>query len=225
MELKKLIEFLSQVFCFKDVDDDVLAKLCSTLKYSLSSFSSGEKIYTPSEFSESVGFVVSGECTVERIKSDGTPIPLNTLFKYDSFGILAVFSCDEKFPTSVKAKKKSEVLFLSRDEMIRLVQSNPQIALNIINFMSGRISFLNDKISTFSADSVEQKLAKEIYRIYLAEHDVHFSLNCKRTAEIINSGRASLYRAIAELEAKNLIKFENKKINILNLEGLERIAK
>ena len=46
-----------------------------------------------------------------------------------------------------------------------------------------------------------------------------------KTAKILNAGRASIYRAIENLEKLSLIKFENKKIYISDREGLERITK
>ena len=103
--------------------------------------------------------------------------------------------------------------------------AEPQIAFNIITFMANRIGFLNGKISTFSADNVEQKLANYILSEYRSRADPVFDFNCKRASESINSGRASLYRAIDSLTKKNILKLENKKIFILDLEGLERILK
>jgi len=52
-----------------------------------------------------------------------------------------------------------------------------------------------------------------------------FDFNKKKSAEALNCGRASLYRALASLESEGYISFESKKINIIDLEGLERISK
>ena len=52
-----------------------------------------------------------------------------------------------------------------------------------------------------------------------------FSPNLTKIAKILNAGRASVYRAIDALEKLELIRFENKKIYISDLKGLERITK
>ena len=90
--------------------------------------------------------------------------------------------------------------------------------------MSGRIEFLNKKIATFSADTVEEKLATHILNVYRASSEDHIVLNFSQTAKVLNAGRASIYRAAEALAEMSLIKLENKKIYITDLEGLERIS-
>ena len=106
-----------------------------------------------------------------------------------------------------------------------MIESSSAVAMNVIRFLAGKIDFLNQKIATFSSDTVEDKLANFL----LNEHKKHgsneFLLNCKRTAEAISAGRASLYRAIASLTDAGIIKLENKKIIILDPQGLERKTK
>ena len=52
-----------------------------------------------------------------------------------------------------------------------------------------------------------------------------FPFNCLKTSEEINAGRASVYRAAALLEDAGLIKLDNKKIYIIDRNGLERNTK
>ncbi len=203
--------------------DDEIITLLENIKLQKNIYATDELIFTPNEFQNGVGFVLDGECIVERERADGQAVPLNKLTVGSSFGILSVFACEDKFPTTVRAKKQTQILFISRDDVLYLVNSNGKIAMNVINFMSNRITFLNQKISMFSADSVEQKLS-----VYLVGRSIEvgkneFLFNCKGTAEAINVGRASLYRAISDLTDKGLIKLDNKKIYILDREGLERI--
>ena len=83
---------------------------------------------------------------------------------------------------------------------------------------------LNKKIATFSADSVEEKFAFYILSEYQRTASLSFSLNLSKVAKTLNAGRASVYRAIDHLKSLSLIAFENKKIYISDLEGLERIS-
>ena len=220
----KLVPFLSELFLFKNTSFDVLNKIAAQYEFQIFEFESGENIYTPDDFSKKVGFVYSGECVVEKQKSDGDSVPLNLLRKNDSFGIMTVFSSSNKFPTSVKAKKQSRIVFIEGEVIVSLIKEYSEIALSVIEFMSSRIEFLNSKIATFSAGSVEEKLALYILREYENQSSDKIKLNLSKTAEILNAGRASIYRAINSLEELNLIKFENKKIYILDPTGLERIT-
>lgn len=221
----KLVPFLSEQFLFKSFSDDVLKKISEEYEFQIFEFESGEKIYSPNKFSKKVGFVFSGECLVEKERADGNSIPLNSLIKNDSFGILAVFSNADKFPTCVKAKKRSTIVFLEASSLISLIKDYSEFSLAVIEFMSKRIEFLNEKITAFSADSVEQKLAHFILKEYKSLHpEEKIVLNLSKTAKALNVGRASIYRTLNVLEAMKIIKFENKNIHILDFEGLERIT-
>lgn len=218
-----IADFLSHTFLFANVSIAKISELCDENCVFLKSYVAGEYIYSPHDFDKNIGFVMSGECVVERAKKDSSSIPLNKLNKFDSFGVLSAFSEKTNFPTYVKARKASTVLFIEKDDVLRLIGADSQLAINIITFMANRIDFLNSKISTFSADNVEQKLANYILCECKSRAASMFDFNCKRASESINSGRASLYRAIDSLTQKNILKLENKKIIILDLEGLERI--
>ena len=181
--------------------------------------------YSPDEFKSKMGFVLDGSCVVERQRTDGVSIPLNQLSAGDAFGVISVFSDSGEFPTFIKAKKEATILFFDKSDVFYLVKNEPEIALNIIGFLGDRIAFLNNKISTFSADNTEQKVAKFLIYEVKKQGALSFDFNCKKTSEALNIGRASLYRAIDSLTQDGIVKLENKIINIPDLDGLERITK
>jgi CRP-like cAMP-binding protein len=222
---KRSSDILGELFIFKDIPKEKTNEYLKMLTLETETFSAGETIYCPESFKRKVGFILNGECYVERKKSDGSTIPLNILKKGDSFGILALFSDNDQFPTCVRAKKLSTIAFISKTDLESLVRMDPDVAINIIKFMSGRISFLNRKVTTFSSDNVSQRIAHFLLNEYKQYDNVAFPINCKKTSESLNVGRASLYRTLYELSDEGIISFENKKIEILDLKGLERITK
>ena len=222
--IKDYKAFFSELFIFRDLPEDKIREILNNIRVEIYEFEPNEDIYTPDEFESKVGFVMSGECSVEKQKSDGTSIPLNKLKKGDPFGILAVFLKNERFPTIVRSCKHSCVMFFSKDTIVSLIKEYPEVSLAIITFMSERIDFLNKKIATFSADSVEEKFVFYIIAEAKRLNSLSFQLNLSKTAKTLNAGRASIYRAIEDLEKLKLIKFENKKIYISDLKSLERIT-
>jgi len=221
---EKYVALLSGVFLFDGVDKKTLKLILERTNPKIEFFSPKQVIFSPDKYERKLAFIISGECTVERVKSDGSFIPLNSLKKYDSFGIMSLFSEEAEFPTSIVAKKNSELVFFTKEDVDEMIETSPRVAKNIIVFLTNRVAFLNAKIATFSSDTVEKKLANFLI-IQEKKCGSEFEFNCKRTAEAINAGRASLYRALASLGEFGLIKNENKKIIILDPEGLERISK
>ena len=218
-----LINFMKETFLFQNVDDEALEKILKDYPPKVVSYKRGEIVY--SSASEGlVGFVFDGQCEVRRTKPDGSRTVLNVLSERDSFGILSVFS-GEEFPTQIFAIKNCEILCFSDEQIKHFVNNNLQISSNLISFLVGRVNFLNKKIATFSGTRVEDRLAAFLLCQADTYHSNSFPIHYLNTAEEINAGRASVYRALDSLEESGLITIDNKKIYIKDLEGLERITK
>ena len=219
----ELTDFLSHTFLFSDLAPSLLDKIVSETPFEKRDYSRGSVIYSPDGYEKRVGFVLEGSCEVRHTRSDGTVVCINTLSKYDSFGILTVFSSKE-FPSEVYAKKSSSILFFTEEAINRLIETNPQISKNIISFCADRIDFLNRKIITFSGQRVEERLASYLISMQ-TQHGISFDFNRKKAAEAINAGRASVYRVLDELTKSGIISIDSKKIYINDLKGLERMSK
>ncbi len=219
----KISSFLSKTFLFRDVGKEELDRIISENPPIVQTYKRGETVYSSSNEGGGVGFILSGRCEVRLDRCGGRTV-LNILSEYDSFGVMSVYS-GEEFPTQIFATKNSEIVMFTDDQIKGFVNSNSQISSNLIDFLVNRISFLNKKVATFSANTVENRLAVFL----LSERDklgsLSFPFNCQKTAEEINAGRASVYRALSSLEGDGLISIADKKIYITDPEGLERIAK
>ena len=216
--------FLKNTFLFKGMEESDVSALLKRVATEERTYQRGEVIFSPEDFERRLGFVLRGECAVGR-QSGGSFVPLNVIGVGGSFGILSVFSVRDEFPTLIKAKNACTVLFFSQDAARELAMASPTVSMNVIEFLARKISFLNDKIASFSGGSVEEKLAGYILELMRKRSSLTFDFNKKKSAEALNCGRASLYRAIASLEEGGYISFEDKKIIINDLNGLERILK
>ena len=216
-----ILSAATKLFPFYGIAPKTVDVILSGINCRIESFAKRDVILSPNTHEAKVGFILDGECKVSRQRSDGEPLPLNTLPRYSSFGILSVFSSEEEFPTVITASKPTKVLFISSDDMIYITKKYHEIAMNVITFLAGRISFLNSKVATFSEKSTLQKLVNYILSKYRLQGDTIKASKTDISSEI-SVGRASLYRDLAILEEEGLIKVETKKIIIINPEGLER---
>ncbi len=219
----KTKDFLQKTFLFKELNNETLDEILSNHPPEVKDFKRGELVYSSTSNTALVGFVLSGELEVRLERTTGKTI-LNSLLPSDSFGVLSVYSTEE-FPTKIFASRSSRVLFFSSDKIRHFVNNYSQISSNLIVFLAERISFLNKKVITFSGNSVEDRLAAYLLCESQKHLSVFFPFNCQKTADEINAGRASVYRAIASLTDEGLIEIVDKKIYIKDREGLERITK
>ncbi len=218
------LDFFKNTFLFADIGDDEAISAYSKLNPTFRTFEKGEFIYTEHEYERKLGFIADGCCEVQRVHSDGTTLPLNTLKTYGSFGIIAVLSDNHEYVSCIVAKQKSTIVFIDRDDLISIMKNHSSIAINVSKFLANRIIFLNQKVHTFSGTTVEKKLANHLVSCANIYGELEFDFNRKRTSEIINAGRASLYRALDSLRDGKFITYDSKKIYITDLKGLERMS-
>ena len=217
-----MIDFFSKSFIFADIPESDIKSILGELKYYEVEFSKSDVICFENCENTRVGFVRSGECTVSRLHGDGALTPINVLVPGACFGILSVFERGNDFPTTVVSNKPSMVVFIDRDDFMDLMKRDSRISFNVARFLADRVAFLNHKLRTFSSGTVTEKLASLLLCEYERLSSKIIDLNIKRTAETLNTGRASLYRAIDKLVLDELLEYKENKIIIKDLEGLRR---
>lgn len=205
------------------MSEDLLKEIFESHSYEIRKFEKNEIVFSPETHQRKIGFIVKGECEVLRLRCDQAPLPLKNLPPYASFGILSILSEDE-YPTEIKAIKSTTVLFIKGEEMLSIIEKYPKVAMNVISFLAQRVTFLNRKMATFSEKSTAQKLASYLLMKY-NQLGSEFSISRTKISAEISVGRASLYRDMEALEKENLIKSDQKKIIIIDPEGLERKIK
>ena len=220
----QITDYLSNTFLFRGVERGDIDRITSDYPPTPISYQRTEKISYNRDTSLGVGFILSGRCEVVRFKSDGSHTVLNVLEPGDSFGILSVL-LDDEYSTDIYVTKNSEILYFSKDQILQIVNSYSQIAMNLVKFLAGRVSFLNKKIETFSGTRVENRLASFLLLEQDKQGSDAFPFNLKKCSEAINAGRASVYRTIDSFCNEGLITLVDKKIYINDRNGLERIKK
>lgn len=219
----KYAEFISELFLFKGLSDEIKENVICKYDFYLEEFSKGDVIFSPDKFQKKIGFVTSGECRVERLREEGDHVFLNTLRRFDSFGIIAALSEDNEYPTRIIASKNASVLFIDGNDLIEIIKEVPEISLNVISFLTSKISFLNKKIATFSGKSTAQKLSSYLLEKFRLHGSLAIKVSRTTLASELGIGRASVYRDLDLLEKRGLIEIQQKEIIIKCPEGLERI--
>ena len=160
------------------------------------SFLSGETICEPYTIMRSIGIILSGTALVLSADSERNVL-LRRLSQGDIFGVSGVFSKDQKFVSRIVAKNACTVAFISAEGLAFLLENDKTVLYNYIDFLSDRIRFLNRKIKFFTSGSAERRLA--LYLDSFGEETLTLTESMSAIAEMLDIGRASLYRAFDKL--------------------------
>ena len=161
--------------------------------------------------------IVSGSVLVFR-KGNGQPVLLQRLEKGKVFGAATLFGNESEDVTMLRSDGSASVFFLPIALITELIRENSDFALSYISFLSGKIRFLNRRMSELSAPSVNQKLAA-----FLLREENGIAQTKVKLAAALGIGRASLYRSLDELSAMGLISVEGKSVTVIDPDGLSAI--
>ena len=181
-------------------------------------FHSGEVIYSKDSEKRCVGMIISGKATCEPFGSKDNAL-LRIMQENDTFGVANLYCVNEPFPSVIVAKTATKVLFIDGDAFCRLIENDASVLKAYLSFLSNKLVYLNKKISTLTAGTTEKKLAAYILE-NCDDNNTLPALSMSSLADILGIGRASLYRALDELEALDLIRKDGKTISITDKNAL-----
>lgn len=211
---------LSELFLFRSFNFELLDK-----KYSISARST-EKTYSDGElildskYSDGLPIVIKGKARITSGDSDRSAV-LRTLGEGECFGAGTLFADSSAHNTKVRSVGLSSIITIPRPLLEEILMSEPECAMRYIEFLSDRISFLNKKITAFTAGSAEAKLA--VYLVGLEAGDggtAVLDTSLSALSSQLGIGRASLYRALDCFEENGIIERNVKKVTLLRPDKL-----
>lgn len=212
-------KILKGCFLFETFNSNELFKLNDFLKKEnchVTQYEKDEYIFSEASTYE-LGVLLGGKATA--VCSEDNKSELKSFSQGEVFGAAGVFCNGENTSLpKIKADNHCKILFIGRNALEKLIKSEPQIAIKYIEFLSNRVEFLNNRISTFTSSQAVKRLAK--YILDNRESDLT-DVNFAALARSLDISRASFYRAKNELEESGAARLDSKKIVVLNADILK----
>ena len=223
--MEEIVKKLEKNELFNNVDKTKMLKILGNLKYSIVSYKKGEVIFQEEEICSAIGLIIDGTINIERIYPNGKSIVMSKFKDGDVFGEALLFSKVNKYPATVIALSDCKVLYLTKNEIIKLFSVENKLMENFMMLLSEKIIILNNKIRSISLKSIRQKVVDYILCEYMNEKNEEIKLKYSKEeiANDIGIPRPSLSRELIKLRDEGLINFSRNKITILNIEELEDI--
>ena len=176
-------------------------------------YSRGDIIISPNDNDKRIILIVSGSADVYSHKK-GDGIMLRKLPLGGISGVSNLFA-DTPFESYIVAHEKTEVISVDVAAIKFLIENDIDFTYGYIAFLSDRICYLNKKIKYITAKTPEGSLAR--YLDSASDNDEFtLPLPMNSIADVLNIGRASLYRAMDNLALDGFILRDGKEIKIVN---------
>jgi CRP-like cAMP-binding protein len=196
-----MIEKLSKMFLFKNLNKEEIIKLMENLHYKIIDYNKGQYVYEGNEFKREIGIILKGNIEAQKYLISGKKVLLNQLKEGDIFGISGLFQEEELYISSLLIKQDASILFINETEILRLFQSNDILLKNYLSFVHTRIRFLNERIECFTHESIKERVVYFLEKQRAKGHVLNkLRLNRSEIADFLGISRASLYRILGELK-------------------------
>ena len=215
-EREALKGLLTHTFLFRGAPEEALEAALSDRRAIWQRAEKGEVIYDPAHFQRCLGVVLEGKVQVNK----GALI-MSVLKPGDLFGAAALFYQRDDYATTLTARTRCRLLLFPQSLIEEWMERWPQVGRSYVTYLSQRIWFLSGKIDALTAGTAGRKLTQ-----YLLSHAAEGTvvLDCSLTglAGRLGVSRASLYRALDDLQSQGAISHRGRTIRILDQTILEQ---
>ena len=160
--------------------------------------------------------VLSGEVVASMMGPSGRIIQITKRYPGNMLAPAFLFAKDNRYPVTVEATKETKVFRLLYDDMIQLMASEPQLAMNYTRIVSNIVGFLTKKVGMLSMN-VREKIT-----LFLKEecqrqqtNRVFVKMSRQELANYFGIQKYSLQRCLKSMQDDGVIKIDGKYIIVI----------
>jgi len=214
------LEFLKSVLYFSDLG---LAELESIRKLVFEKTADrAEMVLLEGESAANLYFVASGVVKVFKTSTEGKEQILSIVRPGESFNDVPIFDGGPN-PASVRAMGPVLLYGIKKNDMEAVLRDHPQIALNVIRVLAGRVRHLVSLVEDLSFKHVIGRVAKILFEHIGGEMGRAPRLTQQEMASMAGTAREVVGRSLKTLEGEGAIKLDRHRIIITDKEALQKI--
>lgn len=219
---------LARIELFSGVSDETLAaaRACARSQY----VAKDRIIFRQGDRADCAYALGQGSARIVQSGSDGAQILIRFIAPGEIFGTVPLFT-DHLFPADAVAAEPSLVISWSEADLLRLIASCPQMAMNVIRILGVRLAEVQDRVRELSTQEVERRIAHALLRLVAqagraAVEGTQIDLRLRRQdlAEVSGTTLHTASRVLAGWQKEGLLVSERQRLTIHDLPRLRRIA-
>jgi len=113
--------------------------------------------------------------------------------------------------------------------LLSLIEKNPSFSLAMLRIVCAELKEANDYITDIAQKTVRERLAEVLLLLKEnfdldADQTLQISLTREELANTVGTATESIIRLLSEFKQDKLIDLQGRKIKIINLQGLTKVA-
>ncbi|GAB4292835.1 MAG: Crp/Fnr family transcriptional regulator [Marinilabiliales bacterium] len=215
-----LPESIKQCPVLKDLDMNELINIFNTVHYNIKKFDKDILIMSAGDKCTNLMILINGSVRGEMTDFDGNIVKVEDIKAPKPIAPAFLFGDSNICPVNIIANEFSQIIFIPKEEVIKMMQKNKTILNNYLNIISNRTQFLSQKVRLLSLKSLKKKIAYYYFTNYSNERNTQQNL-----AEILGVTRPALARALREMEKEGIISFKRGKFKLIDIVKMQKLLK
>lgn len=169
--------------------------------------------------------LVAGRIKLTQLTPDGRQVLLRFVEPGEVFGGIALFA-GEQYPVTSEAAEECELLLWDGPAMQRVIQSEPKVALNVIQHLAYLVKNLQERVRELATERVEQRIARALIRLAAEGGDAPAVLHITRQdlGELTGTTLYTVSRTLSRWESQGWIESGRERITILDRAALAALV-
>jgi CRP/FNR family transcriptional regulator, dissimilatory nitrate respiration regulator len=194
------------------------------LKYTIKTYGKNELVIRQGDVCDALYMLTQGSVKTEMITENGNILGIEIIKAPRPLAPAFVFSDNNHFPVDVTSLEEVEIMKIPKEEITRLMLTNPDFMTSFMTHNANRTQFLTNRLQLLSIKTIKGKLAHFLLESSPSDGKP-FEINRNQTelADFFGVARPSLARSLSEMEQECLINVNKKVYTILNSNGLRKL--
>ena len=170
-------------------------------------------------------YLVSGKVKTLRINEDGKEFITNMYNTGEFFGYEAIL-LNQPHTDNAEVIEDSEILHISREEFMSLMEENSMISKAFMELLSNRVVDKEEKLLHLAYDSVRQRTAAALLHLSSKFNDSeNINISRQDISNLVGTATESVIRVMSDLRDEGIIDIVSGKVKVLDNEKLEAIKR
>lgn len=188
----------------------------------------GETIFHEGDVMNGVYCIKEGTCKLVKMNSGGKDTLLKLIKKGELLGQRSVISEEASNLTAI-AVEDMQICFIPKTELMQFFNENNKFSLEVTKDICQQLKEANDFAANHTHKTVKERLAAVLLHLYElsgtdAQNYLNLQLSREEMASMVGTATESCIRLLSEFKKNGLIEIAGKRIQLLQISELQKLA-
>ncbi|MBS1666402.1 MAG: Crp/Fnr family transcriptional regulator [Bacteroidetes bacterium] len=193
-------------------------------------YKKGEIIFREGAYPSGIFYIIEGKVKKYKLDKEAKEQIIYVANKGELLGYHAILSQD-RYPDCAAALEESRIAFIPKEDFLETLNQSKELSSRLLKTLSHEFAVLANSLSMFAQKSVRERLAiqlivlREKYKVnFQVGMPVEINMSRDDLASLVGTVRENVVRVLSEFKEAGILETKGRKIIILNVARLIKIA-